>query len=311
MSTKPIRIAVVGLGKIARDQHLPKIAASADFELAALVSSTATEGDIPVYRTLEAALAADPNIDAVALCTPPQVRLELCQTASRHKCAILLEKPPAATTDEAEALKRIADDSGCVIFASWHSRFAAKVAEATAWCQSHPLRSGAIEWREDAMKWHPGQTWLWQEGGFGVFDPGINALSILTQLYPLDWSVSAPCFDVPSNSGMPMAAKFRLVNKDAKVDVALDFGPTETETWAIHLEAVSGETLDLTQGGASLSVNGSPAISGEDEEYAGLYRRFAALVRAGQSDFDTSPLEIVTAAFNSARVSKIAPIPFL
>ena len=161
------------------------------------------------------------------------------------------------------------------------------------------------------MKWHPGQAWLWQDGGFGVFDPGINALSILTQLYPLDWSVSEPSFDVPSNSGMPMAAKFRLVNKYAQVDVALNFGPTERETWAIHLEAVSGETLDLTQGGASLSVNGSPAISGEDEEYTGLYRRFAELVATGQSDFDTSPLEIVNAAFSSARVSKIAPISFL
>ena len=33
-------------------------------------------------------------------------------------------------------------------------------------------------------RWHPGQEWIWQAGGFGVFDPGINALSIVTRILP-------------------------------------------------------------------------------------------------------------------------------
>jgi hypothetical protein len=41
-----------------------------------------------------------------------------------------------------------------------------------------------IEWREDVRVWHPGQTWIWEPGGFGVSDPGINALSVATRILP-------------------------------------------------------------------------------------------------------------------------------
>jgi D-galactose 1-dehydrogenase len=41
-----------------------------------------------------------------------------------------------------------------------------------------------VIWREDVRVWHPGQDWIWQPGGLGVFDPGINALSIITHILP-------------------------------------------------------------------------------------------------------------------------------
>ena len=41
-----------------------------------------------------------------------------------------------------------------------------------------------IRWHEDVRKWHPGQRWIWEPGGFGVFDPGINAFSIATKVFP-------------------------------------------------------------------------------------------------------------------------------
>ena len=41
-----------------------------------------------------------------------------------------------------------------------------------------------ILWHEDVHKWHPGQQWIWEPGGFGVFDPGINAFSIATKIFP-------------------------------------------------------------------------------------------------------------------------------
>ena len=40
-ATEPVGIAVVGLGKIARDQHVPEIAASPAFTLAATVDPVA------------------------------------------------------------------------------------------------------------------------------------------------------------------------------------------------------------------------------------------------------------------------------
>ena len=41
-----------------------------------------------------------------------------------------------------------------------------------------------MDWKEDVTHWHPGQKWIWQAGGLGVFDPGINGLSILTRIMP-------------------------------------------------------------------------------------------------------------------------------
>ena len=44
------------------------------------------------------------------------------------------------------------------------------------------VQSVRIDWRESVRKWHPGQEWVWEPGGFGVCDPGINALSIFTKI---------------------------------------------------------------------------------------------------------------------------------
>ena len=69
-----LRLAIVGFGKIARDQHVPAIAATSGVTLAAVASRNASLPDLPHFATLEELLHDGPPIDAVALCTPPQVR---------------------------------------------------------------------------------------------------------------------------------------------------------------------------------------------------------------------------------------------
>ncbi|RBK99206.1 gfo/Idh/MocA family oxidoreductase, partial [Xanthomonas oryzae pv. oryzae] len=64
-----LRIALVGIGKIARDQHVPTIAARDDVQLVATVSRHGTVDGVPAYHSLEEAFAAQPEIEAVALCT--------------------------------------------------------------------------------------------------------------------------------------------------------------------------------------------------------------------------------------------------
>jgi D-galactose 1-dehydrogenase len=130
----PIRIAVVGMGKIARDQHLPAIAGNPAFTLAATVSrSDSTVGDVPHFRTLQDLLDHGPDVDAVALCTPPQVRYDLASLALDKGLHVFLEKPPGATVAEVDALAAQAGARGVTLFASWHSRHAAGVAPAKAW----------------------------------------------------------------------------------------------------------------------------------------------------------------------------------
>lgn len=79
--------------------------------------------------------------------------------------------------------------------------------------------------------WHPGQTWIWKAGGLGVFDPGINALSILTRIMPTGLALKGAKLSFLSNCDTPIAAALQLADGDgAPVKVELDFLQTGTQT---------------------------------------------------------------------------------
>jgi len=297
----PIRIAIIGLGKIARDQHLPSIGRSEHFE--AVLAVDPTPGDdagIPVFVSLEEALASGITFDAAAVCTPPQVRLAICQRLAWAGCALLLEKPTAPSLPEACAIARLVRNACPAVFTAWHSRFAPQMEAARAWASAHQLASGSIKWRENPEKWHPGQDWLWTPGGLGVLDPGINALSIITALYPHPWRVADSTLHYASSAGTPWAADFILANGAATIRACFEFNTSETEIWSIRLTATNGDTLELSDGGAAISENGAPTRRAPVAEYDALYKHFAVLFREGRSNFDVSPLLIVDSLMKRA-----------
>jgi len=293
----PIRVAIVGVGKIARDQHLPAIAGDPRFELAALVSRSDAHADgVPTFPTLEALLADGPPVDAVALCTPPQVRYDLAHQALRAGLHVFLEKPPGATVAEVAALQAEADAAGTTLFASWHSRFAAGVDRAEKWLADKAISSVKITWREDVRVWHPGQHWIWQAGGLGVFDPGINALSIATQILPWQFFLTEAVLERPANCASPIAAQITFRSGDGvPVEADFDFRQTGPQSWDIDVETEAGP-LRLREGGAVLVLDGQESRA-PDREYPGLYARFAELVQAGRSEADVRPLQLVADAF--------------
>lgn len=293
----PIRIAIVGVGKIARDQHLPAISGNAAFVLAATVSPRDPgPGTVPHFKTLDGLLAEGPAVDAVVLCTPPQVRYDLAVQALKAGVHTFLEKPPGATLSEVIALKDRADKVGATLFASWHSRFAAGVAPAKAWLTERTIERVSIVWREDVRTWHPGQDWIWAPGGLGVFDPGINALSILTHILPSAVYLESATLQRPANRGAPIAADIRLRDTSgAPIHMDLDWRQTGPQSWDITVETDAGE-LKLTSGGAVLTLQ-SGTQRNEDLEYPGLYARFAALIRGGRSDVDLAPFRLVADVF--------------
>ncbi len=297
----PIRIAIVGIGKIARDQHVPAIRGNGAFSLAATVSPhDAGLPGVPHHASLDALLAQGPAVDAVALCTPPQVRYDLAAQALGRGAHVFLEKPPGATLAEVEALKSQADKVGATLFAAWHSRFAAGVAPARAWLAERRIDKVSIIWREDVRVWHPGQAWIWQPGGLGVFDPGINALSIVTHILPRPFFLEDATLVLPENRAAPIAAD--LVFRDtagAPIHMDLDWRQTGPQSWDIVVDTDAG-TLRLSQGGAVLTLP-TGTEHGDDIEYAGLYSRFATLIRGGRSDVDTAPLRLVADAFLRGR----------
>ncbi|GLC62189.1 hypothetical protein PLESTB_001850100 [Pleodorina starrii] len=149
------------------------------------------------------------DVDAVSLCTPPQGRFDQAMAVLRAGRHLMLEKPPGATLSEIAVLEAEAARQGVTIHATWHSREAAAVDAARDWLATTRIRAVRIDWCEDVRKWHPGQEWIWQPGGLGVFDPGINALSILTALIPGVRLVGAD-LHVPANRQTPIAADLSL-----------------------------------------------------------------------------------------------------
>ncbi|HEU4359838.1 MAG TPA: Gfo/Idh/MocA family oxidoreductase, partial [Xanthobacteraceae bacterium] len=69
-----LRLALVGFGKIATTRHVPAISATSGVELVAIADPKAKSPDVPNFPSLDALLRDGPPIDAVTLCTPPQVR---------------------------------------------------------------------------------------------------------------------------------------------------------------------------------------------------------------------------------------------
>ena len=293
----PIRIALVGIGKIVRDQHLPALAADPGYALVAAASRNAVLEGLPTFKTVEALLAEGPALDAVALCMPPQPRFAAAEAAIAAGKHVFLEKPPGATLSEVEILARQAEAAGVSLFASWHSRSAGAVEAARARLAGAEIRALRIDWKEDVRRWHPGQEWIWQPGGLGVFDPGINALSILTWILPRPLFVAAGRLLFPANRQAPIAAELTLSDgRGLSAGCVFDWRQTGPQTWSIAVETESGSLL-LADGGSRLDLDGEAGAPQPDAEYAGLYARFADLVRSGRSEVDLAPLRLVADAF--------------
>jgi D-galactose 1-dehydrogenase len=310
MTSQPFKIALVGVGKIAHDQHVPSIAGNPDFELAATVSRHGSVEGVEAYTDLAAMLAKRPDIDAVALCMPPQARYLYAVEALAARRHVLLEKPPGATLSEVHELERLAAQHGRTLFATWHSRFAVAVPAAKAWLADKVVERLAITWKEDVRRWHPGQEWIWEPGGLGVFDPGINALSILTAIYPRPLHLASAELSFPENRGTPIAASLRFADPEgAEVTAEFDWRQEGPQSWDIKADTGTGH-MKLSAGGASLAIDGKTVEQAPDREYAGIYRRFAELIRAGSSDVDLSPMVHVADAFTLGRRVTVEPFEF-
>ena len=307
---KPIRVGIVGVGKIARDQHVPAIMGNSAFIFVAAASRHAQASGVANFSSIEEMLANGPDLDAVAICTPPQAHYAAAKLALAKGKHVLLEKPPCSSLTHFENLARLARIADRTLYQTWHSRHAHAVAPAGRLLQQRDLRRGCVTWKEDVRQWHPGQTWIWEPGGFGVLDPGINAISILTEIIAEPIFIRSACLHVPSNCAAPIAAELEFVtDRGVRISTVLDFRHTGTQTWDIELATDQGP-IKLSAGGGQLTV-GSNAVPPDPgalaNEYESVYQRFAQLIREEKSEVDVRPLRLVADIFLIARYISVEP----
>ena len=306
---RPLKIAIIGFGKIAGDQHVPSIAANPRFELAAS-SSRSGAGPQPSFTDWREMLRTVPDLDCVAITTPPSVRYEIARECLEAGLHCMLEKPPSVGLSEIHDLACLADAKGVTLQTTWHSQHNPAVNAAAKALAGKRIANMTVRWQEDVHKWHPGQHWIFEPGGFGVFDPGINAFSILTRILPGPLFVKSADLKFPSNAHAPVSGEivFSSPAADGPMTCTLDFLRKEGEDWTIEIQTTDGPNVRLEKGGSVLFLDGIEQRAQGIGEYPELYREFVDLIDERRSNVDVAPLRLVADCFLLARREDTDPI---
>jgi predicted dehydrogenase len=307
---RPLRIAILGFGKIAADQHVPSIAGNPRFELVA-TSSRSGAGAARQFTDWRKLLDEVDGLDAVAITTPPSVRYEIARECVERGLHALLEKPPTDTLGEIEELAGLAEERGVTLFTTWHAQHNPAVAAAAAALAGKRIAAMDILWHEDVRKWHPGQRWIWEAGGFGVFDPGINAFSIATRIFPGALLVSQADLYFPEDAQTPIAAEIEFASAaaDGPLCCSLDWRRSEGEEWTIAVRTADGLEVRLAEGGSRLAIDGEEQALAGPGEYPDIYRRFVELIDERRSEVDIAPLRLVADCLLAGRRSMVEAAP--
>jgi D-galactose 1-dehydrogenase len=306
---KPIKIAIIGFGKIAADQHVPAIQANPRFELVA-TSSRSGQGVGEIFTDWRELIRSVDGLEAVAITTPPEPRHDIARECLLAGLHCLLEKPPTVGTAEIADLDCVAEAQRRTLFTTWHAQHHGTVEVAAQALAGKRIKSLAIHWHEDVHKWHPGQQWIWEPGGFGVFDPGINAFSIATRIFPGELFIRSANLSVPKNAQTPIAAEivFSSPQADGELTASLDWRRASGEEWTIAVETSDGVQVRLEDGGAKLTIDGESHADHGPGEYPDIYRAFVDLIDQRRSLVDVAPLLLVADCLLVGRRIEVDPV---
>jgi predicted dehydrogenase len=306
---KPIKIAIIGFGKIAADQHVPSIQGNPRFELVA-TSSRSGQGVARTFTDWRELIRSVDGLEAVAITTPPEPRYEIARECILAGLHCLLEKPPTAGLAEIHDLACLAEAKQLTLMTTWHAQHHSTVDAAAKALAGKRIASMEILWHEDVRKWHPGQQWIWRAGGFGVFDPGINAFSIATKIFPAPLFVQSADLSVPSDAQTPIAVDivFASPQADGPLTGSLDWRRTEGEEWTITVRTSDGQTVRLENGGSRLLIDGKAQEDTGIGEYPDIYRQFVELIDERRSLVDVAPLRLVADCLLVGKRQAVDPI---
>jgi virulence factor len=121
-----LRVAVIGVGSIARSVHLPTLLAS-DCTITGVMSRTGERArtvaamfNIPrVYASLD-----EVDADCAFVLTPKETHAAIASALLRRGIAVFLEKPMATTLADAEALLQTAEATGTLLMIGFNRRYA-------------------------------------------------------------------------------------------------------------------------------------------------------------------------------------------
>ncbi len=121
VADEPVRVGVVGCGTVADYGHIPAIARSRRAELVGFADPDASRRQVqadkyglPAFASFEQ-LADAVELDAVSICTHPDVKLEMIRTAADRGLHAFCEKPLTDTVAQAEQLVETMAAAGLLV----------------------------------------------------------------------------------------------------------------------------------------------------------------------------------------------------
>ncbi|CAL9660790.1 Gfo/Idh/MocA family protein [Streptomyces sp. enrichment culture] len=201
MTNKPVRVALVGAGRIAEGAHLPALAAQGDrVQIVATcdvdperVKSFCDTHGIPGVYTDLGEMLEQARPDLVHLCTPPSLHAEQARQCLLAGAWVWLEKPPCLSLAEYDVITEAEQAGGAYASVVFQHRFGAAGRHAadliasgglgrplvahcsTTWYRPHSYYE--VPWRG---------TWD-SEGGGPTMGHGIHQMDLLLALLG-DWT---------------------------------------------------------------------------------------------------------------------------
>lgn len=220
MSSAPLNVGIVGTGIFARDDHLPAYQKNPEhFKVVAVFNRTRAKAldfaklaNVPedkVFSTLDD-IMSDPHVDYIDALLPVQFNVQTLQKAIEHNKPMIIEKPIAATMEQAKEFVELTDktDLPIAIAENWlnlsvvheakkHIQRIGRIVGFTHTFTGPNSKTGkykATSWRQHA-----------EHLGGSLSDGGVHQIAILTDLLGEFESVSAFTTKVDTNDQMPDA----------------------------------------------------------------------------------------------------------
>jgi len=265
------------------------------------------------------------GVDAVVVATPPTLHRREAERALEGSAVALVEAPLAATLEDADALVAAADRGGRVGYAE-NLVHSPAVVEAVGACRRlESLTHLDVRFAQGRPDWgdHLQPSW----GGGALFDLGVHAVT-LALLAAAPARVTAVEAQLLAGAGLEL-------DDDATLTLAFDSGlraevratwRAPTPTWEAQAASPKGAVrLELVPH-PSVELNGEPVVLATPPPglaspqlhhlgYVGQLEALAADIDAGRAPtpgprLGRHVLDIVCAAYVSARTGREVPVPF-
>ena len=301
-----VRGAIIGLGNVALDGHLPGWAVSEGVEIVAVTDverarRAEAAARLPEARWFDSAdeLLDHARVDFVDICTPPSSHAPLIERALARGLHVLCEKPLVRSPDELAAVSRLAAARRRVLHTvhNWHH---APIVRRTA----ELVRDGAVvNWRLDPSV----------SGGGILTDHGWHVFYVVQR-----WIGSRPLavrarLEKRRHAALAVedTATVELTFAEASAEIVLTWAADERRNWA-EVRGATGtlelqdDTLVLLNHGGAERWACPPALSNgstHPDWFAPVAGQFVADIAAGNGHANLAEASLCVVLESLARES--------